>query len=136
MKCIRNLTAVFAGLPDAAVETLKKLQDFDWKTESPAYKVEIEKTGLPTIPNMRYELSIVATDGYEGDAFVGDLINLEKRRKAGQYILRYYNYQNMRYNFHPVSQIQGVLERGASITKEALNASSIERESPVKHETV
>ena len=85
---------------------------------------------------MRYELSIVATDGYEGDDFVGDLINWEKRRKAGQYILRYYNYQNMRCNFHPVSQIQGVFERGASITKEALNASSIERESPVKHETV
>ena len=135
MKGILSLTKGLSCLPRETAEKLENLRVYDWKAESSGYEKAVsDLTSGPTIPNMRYELSIVATEGYDGDDFVDGLINWEKRRKAAKNILRYYHYQNVLYSFHVISQIQGVLERGPSLTKEGLSARIMERGSPITHE--
>lgn len=136
MQCITNLSNTAAKISQQAREELEKLKEnYDWKKKSTLYDLRIQQcfvNGVSAVPNMRYELSIVTVPGWGGVEFDNDRINWEKRNRAASFIVMYDKFQNIPYNFHKISQIQGVLERGSKFTKEQLNEMSIQLESPIK----
>ena len=129
MKCVQNLSATYSALSDSSKEKWNRIRAYSWKNKNEVYERSVAQcTDQPTIPNMRYELSITTVDGYKGDEFVHGLVNWEKRQRAATYILHYSAFQNRRYNFHLISQIQSIFKRPLEHTKEQLNAISMNRE--------
>lgn len=136
MQCIKNLTKIFNKLPKDIQNKLEEISNnFGWKVKSPEYEERINqlyKEQKPAIPNLRYELSIVTTCCYEGKDFKDGKINWQKRRTAAKFLRQYCQFQNTKYNFQRISQIQNLLSRGSKLTKEKLNQLSLEMESPIK----
>ncbi|KAK8886838.1 hypothetical protein M9Y10_037871 [Tritrichomonas musculus] len=134
MKCIMNLNQLW-NFSNEEQETLQNLtSNYDWRKQSDSYAENIEKCydqKIPAIPNMRYELSLVAVDGYGGEEFkkdkkVGSKVNWEKRNVSANSIRFYNQFQDIKYNFHKISQIQNLLSEGLVHTKEELNSLSMQ----------
>lgn len=132
MKCIVNLSETI-DLPTGLSNSLKELRsNYDWKKVSQSYQTKLDQCynqKIPAIPNMRYELSLVAVKGYGGDEFKinGDVttVNWQKRHVCGD-LLRFYNqFQNIKYNYYNISQIQRLISDGLKYSKQELNAISI-----------
>ncbi|OHT16307.1 RasGEF domain containing protein [Tritrichomonas foetus] len=141
MKCIKNLSRLVSSLSDESKNKLNELREnYDWKkSQSPTYELKLKQcyqNKMPSIPNMRYELSVVAVNGYGGDEFRGNLVNWGKRNIAAEFIQKYNQFQNTKYNYHRISQIQKVLSQGTRFTKEDLNAFSLDIESPIKDDVI
>jgi hypothetical protein len=131
MKCIRNLR-LRSELSPKTQELLTALSAaYDWKRASAAYTGEIRRcyaNNCPAVPNMRYELALVAADAYGGAEFEQGAINWGKRRRAADFIAVYHHFQKIPYRFHPIVQIQTMLERGSQRSKRELNQLSIQFE--------
>ena len=129
MKCVQNLEATYTALSDESKHKWQQVRMYGWRQKNEVYERAL--TGLvnhPTIPNMRYELSISAVGGWGGEEFIGGLVNWEKRQRAAVYLLRYYGFQNNRYKFHAISQIQSLFKSELPYTKDDLNTVSANRE--------
>lgn len=136
MKCLKNISGLISNLPQQIQQSLKQLnEEYCWKNPSKAYNQKIQacyQNDLPAIPNMRYELSVMTKTGYGGNDFQDNLINWEKRNTIADFLLVYYQFQNIKYNFHKITQIQNLLVKSSFLPKEQLNKLSIEAESPIK----
>jgi hypothetical protein len=98
-----------------------ELPSYDWSAlPSTVYIDAILKCkaeGKPAIQNMRFELAIRAAKGYGGNEFESGSVNWEKRERAAEFIVLYHTFQNTRYNFYPIAQIQTMLSRERSKEK-------------------
>ncbi|KAH0793364.1 RasGEF domain containing protein [Histomonas meleagridis] len=132
MNCIENLKRSVDKLPEGLSETLKNLEEnYSWKLRSKTYEEKLKKCfdeKLPTIPNMRYELSIVTQSAYKGDDFVNNRINWAKRKEASKYLSKYIRFQNIKYNFHRIAQIQNLLTRKCKSSKKEIEEMSLHLE--------
>lgn len=134
MKCIQNLNQLWNFPPEDKKVLDGLMSDYDWKQQSDSYAENIERCydkKIPAIPNMRYELSLVAVDGYGGEEFKKDSkfgfkVNWEKRNVSANLIRFYNQFQNIKYNYHKISQIQNVISESLRFTKEELNDLSIQ----------
>jgi hypothetical protein len=132
MRCLENLSDIRSKVGE---ELDNILNSFDWHQESKTYEEMLDaaiQSKNPSIPSLRYELSIVAASLYGGDEFSSGKINWEKRQKASVLIKKYVQLQKNPYNFHNISQIQKLLNKGTKLTKEDLNKNSVAIESPIK----
>ncbi|EAY16256.1 RasGEF domain containing protein [Trichomonas vaginalis G3] len=133
---IANLSGIFDSLSEESRNMITDLKErYGFTEKSDAYEENVlkcQKEGKPCVPNMRYEMSIVSKSGYGGEEFVDGKINFNKRMKIGQFVTRLVDFQSIKYNYTGISQIQNVINRPISASKEQLIELSTQIESPVK----
>lgn len=79
---------------------------------------------IATIPNVMAELA--HADVPDAPDFIDGMINWEKRKKMSEKTSMLYRFQNKSYLFHPVQQIQKVIERGPLHTMEKIQGKLVE----------
>ena len=135
-KAIANLSGIYASLGAEKCSIMNNLiEKFNSSNKSQEYEskiLECISNKLPAVPNVRYELEIISAYAYGGEDFPDMKINMQKRCRIGNVACRFIDLQNVHYNFADISQIQDVMSRGCSVSKENINKYSIMIESTIK----
>lgn len=133
---ISNLSGIFSSLPTELQDMMATLKGkYDYRCKSDAYEQAVAKCleeSKPCVPSLRYEMSIIAASAYGGEEFINGKINFSKRMTIGKHVTRLVEFQSTPYNYMCISQIQNVIVRKISTTKEQLIELSTKIESPVK----